>query len=228
MAVTAAQFESQIDAFLDKIRNSIVSEVSNSDLPLIGAIGTVAEKVGGVDTLDPFAALKAEIHDALTQAQSAGGSLADALVVKLNEIPGVTAAVSAGGDISLAFNTTVTAETEDFNIAVDELPIFKINASGNADFSAKLQAQISINSDGTFTMVDGAPEVEVGIGASFSIQDTEADLGLAKIEVDDADPTKDEFTATFKIDVDYNGTTFSATPTVVADVGLDLKFETTF
>ena len=92
-----------------------------------------------------------------------------------------------------------------------------------------MNATLAIAADGTASLANtGTPELSVNVAADFGILDLNADLGVAKVQFDDADPVKPEFDATFGFDLQLAaGGAITVTPTLTADVGLNLAFETT-
>ena len=72
----------------------------------------------------------------------------------------------------------------------------------------------------TVSLKDQAtPELSVNVAADLSINNLNADLGVAKVTVNDADPTNPEFKADFGFDFSYANGAFTATPTLTGSVG---------
>lgn len=227
MALTRSEIEARLDDFFTTIKTNIASSVSDKAIPLLGKLGDLP----GGETLDPFQILKTQILDAVDKASDVDVANAVATAINGLNVAGLEATATASGGIDLAIAKTVTIETGSVALSTGDAlgSLFSLSATGSASFEAALNAKVSFDSAGAFSLADlGAPELTVGVDANFSLQDLQADLGLAKIKVTDASTSTPEFSADFGFDLSLEGGTFDVTPTLTGNAALDLDFETTF
>lgn len=227
MALTRSEIEARLDAFFTTIKSNIVSSVSDKEIPLLGKLGDLP---GGA-ALDPFAALKDQILAAVESASDTDVAASVASAINGLNIEGLeaTATASGGIDLSILKAVKITSDTVALSTGDTLGSLLNLSATGSASFEAALNAKVSFDSAGAFSLDDlGAPELTVGVDANFSLQNLQADLGLAKIKVVDASTSTPEFSADFGFDLSLDGGTFDVTPTLTGKAALDLDFETTF
>jgi Ca2+-binding RTX toxin-like protein len=214
----------QLTTFFSAVQSNVANEVVNKALPLLGKLG---ELPNGGAAADPFGALKSDLLTAIT-----GKTTAQEIAAAINglNISGVSAAENNGG-VDITFKTEKTFDTGaaliDVGSGIGNFLDLKVDTG--ASLTAALNATLAIAADGTASLANtGTPELSVNVAADFSILDLNADLGVAKVQFDDADPVKPEFDATFGFDLQLAaGGAITVTPTLTADVGLNLAFETT-
>lgn len=226
MPLTIAEIETKLDQFFGVLRDNIASSVSNDTLPLLGKL---AELPGGADALDPFGALKTQILDAIGDAT--GADIADAVADAINALglPGVSASKTAAGglDISIQRSATVNTGTATLDIGETVGDFFSLSAQTSASFAATLDATVSFDADGAFSLGDqDAPELTVDVDGTLGLNNVQANLGVAKVKISDGDPTAPEFDASFAFDLSLNGGAFTVDTEVSGSAGLDLAFET--
>lgn len=224
MALTKMQVEDKLDALFANVLSNIDSGVADKALPLLDKISALP---GGA-ALDPFADIKAKIGQAIDNASDPDIAKAIADAINDAHIDGVTALKTNDGgvEITLAKSVTVSTGSGDIDVGSTIGEVLTLGGTASASLTATLNATAQFSSDGDFTLKDtGTPELSVGVDANLSLK-ADAHLGIADIAVVDHDPTKPEFSATFTYDLAYDGATFSATPSLSGNVGLDLDFET--
>lgn len=226
MPLTIAEIETKLDQFYGVLKDNIASSVSNETLPLLGKL---AELPGGTDALDPFGALKTQLLDAVNDAT--GADIADSVADAINALglPGVSASKTAAGglDISIQRNATVSTGTATLDVGEAVGDFFSLSAQTSASFTATLDATVSFDADGEFSLGDqGAPELIVDVDGTLGLNNVQANLGVAKVKISDGDPTAPEFDASFAFDLSLNGGAFTVDTELSGSAGLDLAFET--
>ncbi len=230
MALSISQVEDKLTNFFDGLKATIANEVANKGLPLIDKISALP---GAADSLDPFGLLENQLLDAIN-ATDAGGPPPDpvaAIVGAINGLglSGITASQSSAGglEISLATDRTITTGTATLDIGKAVGGFLDLDVATSATFKAALAATLFIAADGSLSLKDtGTPELTVAVDAALSLTDLNANLGIAKVRISDADPAKPELSADFNIDLSLDASGASATTTLTAQAGLDLSFAT--
>ena len=231
MALTQAQIEAQLDKFFDSLKDNVASSIGNA-LPLIGKL---ADLPGGADALDPFAALKKKVTDAIEGASGPDVAQSVADAIKALGVNGLSATKTAGGGLDITFDpdeVTVNTGTAKLDVGSGIGSFLSLPVQTSASFKAKLDTGVSFASDGTFSLKDtGAPDLSVEIDGDLSLgtkaDPISADLGVVKVDVNDADATKPELQAKASIDLSTGtGGAIKATTTLDGSAGLDLDFKT--
>lgn len=226
MPLTIAEIDSKLDQFFGVLKDNIANSISDEALPLLGKL---SELPGGADALDPFAALKTQILDAVNDAT--GADDADAVADAINGLglPGVTAAKTAAGGLDITFqrNANVNTGTATIDIGKAVGDFFSMSAQTSASFAATLNATVSFDAGGAFSLKDtGTPELTVDVDGTLGLNNLEANLGVAKVKVSDGDPTSPEFDAKFAFDLSLAGGAFTVDTDLSGSAGLNLAFET--
>jgi Ca2+-binding RTX toxin-like protein len=242
MALTIDSVQEKLTAFFKETKDSIVGDVVSKALPLLGKLTDFQNATGASD---PFGQLEKLISDELAKIDPANIDPADidllgVIVRVINELADTAgldflSAERAPGDVlRLKVGTDVTVDATKANTSVgfDGGSFLKLQADVGAKFVASLRVALDFAQDGSVVLADaGTPEVTVKLDGIFNLK-ADAELGIAKVKVTDADATTPEFSTTFTfdlsqaIDPNTNETTFDADASLSAAVGLNLNFET--
>lgn len=231
MALSASQVSSRLSGFFDGLQSRISSDVVNRSLPLLDKVSALP---GAADTLDPFGLLETQLLNAINST-GAGGPPPDpvaAMVEAINALglPGITASQPTPGglEIALATDRTITTGTANLDIGKAAGSFLDLDVATSATVKATLAATLSIAADGSFALKDtGIPELTVAVDAALSLTDLDANLGIAKVRINDASPEKPELSADFALDLSLDATgALAATTFLTAEAGLDLRFAT--
>ena len=228
MPLTITDATAQLNSFFDTIQSNVADKVVNTALPLIGKLSDLPD--GGA-AADPFGALKTQVLDAVGAAT--GADVAQAIVDAITALglAGVSAVKTASGGVDITFATQrqLDTGTAQLDVGEDVGDFLDLKVDTGATLTAALNATISFSADGEVSLKDqAAPELAVNVAADLSLANLNANLGVANVTFNDADPTKPEFQADFGFDLALPaGGAFSVTPTLTASAGLDLSFATT-
>jgi hypothetical protein len=224
--------QTEIDGFIDGVRNGIIENVLNADLPLVGD-----ELQSAASTALAFLdELKSRIDDAFSSAPSGAQAITDAL--NAAGIPGVTASVDPGDSDKVLLSISQSASVD---VPLVSAPLdfgtsdFGLDAQAAFDaiFKPALNASLSINTaDGSVELVDSVePEltVELGIGVDVSNGSggpAEADLGPLQVKLtDNITGTTPEIDLTFELNLHSLDPT-DITATASGGIDLNLGIET--
>ncbi len=231
MALNAADVNAKVDTFFDTIASKIGGDIVGKALPLVGKLVDIP---GGSAALDPFGYLKTQVHNAINSA--AGVDVAQAIANAVNNlnIPDVHAVKTPAGGVDITFlaSKTINTGTAILDVGanlgtVGSFLDFKVNAG--ASFTAAVDATLSFGADGSISLKNQAnPEVDVKVSSDFSVVNLSADLGVANVKFNDADPSAPELNADFGLDfkLDVNGN-FTVDPKLSGAAKLDLNFAST-
>ena len=227
MALTIVDITTQLNKFFDEVEQKVLNDVVNTALPLIGKLSDLPSGAAA----DPFGALKTKIIDAVTAA--ADVDVAQAVVDAINGLglASVSAVKTAtdGIDITFASEEHIDTGTALIDIGKSIGNFLDLKANTGAALTAALNATLSFTADGDFSLKDQvAPELAVNVGADISFVGVNANLGVANVLVNDANPAKPELQANFGFDLRLAADgTYTVDPTLTASTGLDLSFKTT-